>query len=119
MTRISVDSALIKEALAQIELQEQALQKLASLQRELDTVYQVLNLIKEGHIDFDEIESKIQDFIESPESLAIFKKAVSLRSGGNSFGRLTSSDPTLSKTAALKEENPEARLFSQISTIIN
>jgi len=118
MSKITVDSSLIKEALAQIEIQEHALSKLASVEHELNTVYQVIGLVRDGYIDVDDMHEKIAEFIQAPDALSIFKKAVELRSGGISLGRLVDNSSSLSKVAS-HDETPETRLHLNLFSIVN
>lgn len=118
MTKISVDSSLIKEALAELELKDQAFVKLAAYEQELEVVYRVINLVQSGHIDPMDMHEKVAEFVEDPESLMIFEKAVELRSGGGSLGRLTEdSSDEISKIAAYGD-TAEVRLYSTLTDII-
>jgi len=118
MTKISIESSLIKEALVELELKDQALSKLAAYEQELDVVYRVLDLVQSGHIDPMDMMDKIAEFVETPEALMIFKKAVELRSGGGSLGRLTEdSSEEISKIAGYGD-TAEVRLYSTLTDII-
>lgn len=115
MALVSVDDSLIKEAMAELALKDEALVKAAAVQVELDVVYEVMNLVASGQIDPDDIMEKTAEFVAAPESLTVYKKAVGMRSGGMSLGRLTGSSE-ISKTAS--SEDPEARLFDTLATIV-
>jgi hypothetical protein len=115
MTLVSVDDSLIKEAMAELARKDEALVKAAAVQVELDVVYEVMNLVASGQIDPDDIIEKTAEFTASPEALQVYKKAVEMRSGGISLGRLTNSSE-ISKTAS--SDDPEARLFNTLTTIV-
>lgn len=118
MSQVSVDSSLIKEALAELELKEQALAKLAALEVKLDIINDVIDLTEQGYIDPADMQTKIAEFTEAPDSLLIFKKAVEFGSGGGNLGSLTSNgSEEISKTAAYGD-SAEARFHSTLSEII-
>jgi len=118
MPKVLVDPGLIKEALAHIEAQEVSLIKLAALEAELQIAYDVLNLVRDGFIDIDDALNKIAEFKQSPDTLTIFKQAAALTAGENSLGKFVAAEPDFSKTASYGTD-PEARLFSNISQILN
>ncbi len=115
MALVSVDDSLIKEAMAELALKDEALAKAAAVQAELGVVYEVMNLVACGQLDPDDIMEKAAEFVATPENLTVYKKAVGMRSGEMSLGRLTDSSE-LSKVAS--SENPEVRLFNTLTTLV-
>lgn len=118
MAKVLVDADLVKEALAHIEAQDAYITKLASLELELQITHDVLNLVRDGFIDIDDAHNKIAEFMQSPDTLTIFKKAVTLTAGENSLGKPVAAESDFFKTASYGTD-PEARLFSNISQILN
>ncbi len=114
MSKVTVDSQMIKEAIAGLERKDEALSKLASANQELEILYDVIDLVKEGSIDPLLIREKVEAFLADPDDLRIFKKAASLRANG--LGKLASGPDSSNYTSG---ETAEDRLSSNISNILN
>lgn len=114
MTKVSVDESLIKEAIDAANERDELQVKLATAQEELSVVYGVIGLAEQGYIDTDDILSKIAEFVGNPDDLAVFQKAVELKSDYGSLGTVTGSTPDAMSKNAGYGESAEATLYNNL-----
>lgn len=118
MAQVTVDSGLIKEALAEIEAKKILMDKVASLETELYLVEELLQLAQRGHVEVNDVMDKVAQYRDDIDEFRIFKKAVELNAHVGSLGQVAHrSDYPLSKEASV--DDAEERFLESLKNSLN